>query len=473
MLKIKFTTNWHYLVLIAIIGWGIFLDYDYLIHSYSLTSGWPDEKTYLMFASFIVSHGILEYLTNPISYVNATPGYPIYLSILYKLFDGNLLCIRLFQIFVISGITLFFIYKIGEKVFDKVVGLLAVFICAVYVYLVRASPTLLTEPIFFLWVILGVYCLVGIFQSSSRNRKVLYSLFAATFLAFATLTRPVISGFPIFLLVVGLLIGSYKTVILKKRDFSFFKRILPVSLLCLAFILPLPLKNYIYFGEFKMAPGGYVNCSFYLGTRADTEGDEPPYRKLAYDCNAEGNILKERALNNITEYHVQYIYWNLKKIGRLLVGSNLGWFCCTSKDLIEHIKVEKPDMYSIVKLASNVLLSVSIAIFGLWGAVRFLKNQQSLLLVLMSSFLILFSILGMATIRYGLPIFLINSILASAGFLEIVRNFKRHYDLALFATFLIITITLYVLLDDLHFVLILAIVLFLIRSVAHTRLVKL
>ena len=59
------------------------------------------------------------------------PLYPYFLALCYKIFQNSLLAIKIVQA-LLGLITLFFIYKIGDRIASKKAGIIAIFLAAIY-----------------------------------------------------------------------------------------------------------------------------------------------------------------------------------------------------------------------------------------------------------------------------------------------------------------------------------------------------
>lgn len=405
-----------------------------------LTTVWMDENTYFTVARYILDNGFHKYLLDPIS-MRIAPGTPAYIYFLYSLFE-NIYYIRIISI-GLNCVSLLFVYKIGCLQFDKKVAFLATILCVFFAELVKYSPTLLTEPPFFFLFIAGVYNLL---IALKEDRIISFRmLLAGLLLGFAATTRSILLLYPVALLFFYATKEIYTSYRAGKIEMKNSKKIVCTLVVFLLVVGPICIKNYMLFGRFTMATGGGV--ALYLGSRADTEGDEPPYRGKAYimpptgdeNFSEEGNrflskpsemdhlsgvgdkILTNIGIQNIKNHPVDYMYWNMKKIGRLLVGSNLAWFY-PKQSLMEYFYASglKPTLI----LAGNITLAVMVALFGLLGMIKMAINRRNMLLSATIIYYIGISLPFLAIQRYGLPIYILLTLFASYTLLELYESQK-------------------------------------------------
>ena len=112
-----------------ILGLGLFIKILYLIFSRRSPFYEPlllDPAYYHQWALKIVNG---DFIGDPVFY--GLPLYPFFVALCYKLFNGSVFAVKLIQVFL-GVVTLFLIYKIGEKLSSKKVGLLATTLAAFY-----------------------------------------------------------------------------------------------------------------------------------------------------------------------------------------------------------------------------------------------------------------------------------------------------------------------------------------------------
>jgi 4-amino-4-deoxy-L-arabinose transferase-like glycosyltransferase len=387
-----------------------------------LRTMWPDEGTYFSVTQYIMTHGLLEYFLAEPS-VMVVPGNPIYLALMYSLFN-SVNVIRAFNLFL-SILSIVLIYKMGKRNFSKPVGLLAAGICAVHGQLIQYSVTLLTEPLFLFLFIAGIYSLQRTLETDPPpySRFFKYAIASAFFLTAATLVRSILLLLPVFLLVVIGMLEVCRSWRAGKPTFPILKRAALPLLVPILVVNIVAIKNYVVFDHFMVATGS--GASLWLGSRADTEGDEPPYRKKTYatevithgasHLSIQGDkLLAAAAKNNIRETPLGYVWWNIKKIGRLLVGNNFAWFFPCG-NIIDWDRFFAFGVLNVASMVFSIILASSIAVYGIIGLVA-ARGQESFSLITTASvcYLIIFSVPFLVTQRYGLPLVMLLVIPASA-----------------------------------------------------------
>ncbi|GIP39734.1 hypothetical protein J31TS4_30140 [Paenibacillus sp. J31TS4] len=158
--------------------------------SYVLTASYPplvwDQLEYTKLAIQWLEKGIYAYRdTEPNTLV--TPGWPAMLYVMYGLFgydplEPALMKIRIFLCFF-SLIAIWFLYKLGERLFHPATGLIAALFAAVYPSYVWSASTILTEVPFLSFFLALLYMQVRIIQENrTRDHFIMGLLLAATVL---------------------------------------------------------------------------------------------------------------------------------------------------------------------------------------------------------------------------------------------------------------------------------------------------
>ena len=237
------------------------------------------------------------------------------------------------------------------------------------------------------------------------------------------------------------------------------KKMLVIVAAFLLVVTPLCLKNQVFFERFTIATGG--GAALYLGSRADTEGDEPPYRGKAYIMPAPGTerfseaathflatpaeqdhlsvtgdkLLTEIGIQNIKHHPLDYAYWNVKKIGRLLVGNNHAWFY--PKQSLGDYFQQNGFTPSLLK-ASNLTLAVVVAVFGILGLLQMAFRRRNGFLIASIVYYAGISLPFLVIQRYGLPVYLLLTLFAAHAVLELyqTRKFNRLAMLLILAGFI-------------------------------------
>ncbi|WP_268624024.1 ArnT family glycosyltransferase [Paenibacillus alvei] len=386
-----------------------FLKTPFPLSSDKLLEHYPDENVYYMFAELINNKGLWTAFLDERS-LWVAPLNSMYISILSGVTSQPILFIRLVNIFI-SVLFIFIIYKISKKLFNTKVGLLAALFVSVYFPIIEVSPTLLTEPLFML--LLSLFALFILKERETHSTK--YLVLSALFLALATLTRSVTLLAPGFIALAFIQKGISKKIILQRMTIFIVSFGLVIS--------PVILKNFIVFNKFTISNGS--GAALYLGTRPDTEGDEPPYRGKDYatmeittpfnHLQSEGDErLRQVAISNIKNNFFDYCYWNVKKVGRLLVGNEYYWFFPFNNALSYYHEFGL--LQTVIKIF-NMLLALIVSVFGgYYLFVCCIRKQYNNPVILLIMYIVIFSLPFLVIPRYGLPVVCLLSIFAAGYF---------------------------------------------------------
>lgn len=138
-----------------------------------------DQLEYTKTAIQLLEHGFYAYRdTEPNSLV--TPGWPLMLYVMYGLFgydplDPALMAIRIINCFV-SLIAIWFIYKLGVRLFNPASGLIAAGLAAVYPSYVWSAALILTEVPFLSLFTALLYMQVRIIQENRPSDHIIMGL---------------------------------------------------------------------------------------------------------------------------------------------------------------------------------------------------------------------------------------------------------------------------------------------------------
>ncbi|OME35280.1 hypothetical protein BSK63_07245 [Paenibacillus odorifer] len=388
-----------------------FISTPFPLTAENLLSFYPDENVYYNNYLLIIQKGFFGALLDEQS-LWAAPLNSIYIYLLAGITSKPILFLRLVNILV-SSISIVYLYKIASKLFNVRAALISSLFMALYFPLIEISPTLLTEPLYILFLLMSGYYLLLALEKDSYK----YFLISGSIIGLATLTRSTYLLVPFFLL--------FFLFIYFRKNTRKIKGFIIMIIAFMIFVGPFFLKNLIAFDRLTLNNGS--GAVLYLGSRADTEGDEPPYRGKDYDTYAitspyqhlqsEGDDkLKAVGIDNIKDHFPSYMYWNVKKIGRLLVGNNHYWFFP-----FENVVSYYHDVGLIKTLfrLSNMFLVIFVVIFGWFEIIKtILKNgfRNPILLIVIYHTLALLPFL--TNHRYGLPIICFISIFAASHFFK-------------------------------------------------------
>lgn len=131
-----------------------------------------------------------------------TPGYPAFIALIYMIFGEKNLPVILIQILISLG-TIAITYFIARKLWNSRVALASVALLSLDVNSFLYSQMLLTETLFTFLLVAAIA--FGVWLILGKEGWKRYALLLGTFIALATLVRPV-SYYLIFFIFIGFLI---------------------------------------------------------------------------------------------------------------------------------------------------------------------------------------------------------------------------------------------------------------------------
>ncbi len=180
-----------------------------------------------------------------------TPGYPFYLAITAIPFNTAFLSI-LIQIVLLSFVTVLF-YRTLSYLFSERVSFVSTILFAVEPWNVYTSNTVLSEAMFLVFFISGLYFFVRSFFVFNLR----YVLFAGFLLSIATIIRPVTLYFlPLFFITYGVYFWI-------KQKKNFFVYTLVCFLALYSVVGGWSFRNYIHFNSFSLTTKGAYTLYFY------------------------------------------------------------------------------------------------------------------------------------------------------------------------------------------------------------------
>lgn len=251
--------NKHYLTLGLFIVISLIIKIVLIVRYQNSLTLSSDDLNYVKSAVVLAKRGIYIFhnLNEPTVFV--TPTYPFFLALVFKVFGTGLVgfqAVRIIQA-VMSSVTILLIYLIGERLFNKNVGLLAAFLVAFYIPNIITVGYMLTETLFTMLLCLLIYCSLLFVKRPGKTRFGLLGVLWAV----ATLCRPTIALYPAFLFIYLFWSERTKIVDMIKLGTAMF-------LVFAAIVSPWWVRNYREYGEFiplaassgnPMLQGTYIN----------------------------------------------------------------------------------------------------------------------------------------------------------------------------------------------------------------------
>lgn len=204
-----------------------------------------DANGYHKLAKTIINHHRFAYDVKSESEVLRTPGYPLFVSLIYVLFGIRPWVVLLFQILFDTSICFIF-FSIIQRLLDTKIALISSLLYSLDPLFTLYSCMLISDIFFVFFIVLGFYFFIrGIINKGSKSSLIFFG-FTGFFLGFATLIRPISLYLP-FLYVVFLLIHyRYKI----KPTVQYAITILFFFILTL---IPWIYRNYTNFNNFSIS----------------------------------------------------------------------------------------------------------------------------------------------------------------------------------------------------------------------------
>jgi 4-amino-4-deoxy-L-arabinose transferase-like glycosyltransferase len=180
-----------------------------------------------------------------------TPGYPVFVALLYGISWKSVWFVLLIQVFL-NLVSVFLVYKIASETFTRSIGLLSAFLFAVDMHQAFFAVTLLTDTLFVFLFLATVWFLV----KSIKEGRFHVLCYSALILGVATLVRPISFLFPVVIVVFVFLARSLllKTKVLYALAF--------ILIFC-ASISPWLFHNYSKYGVAQLSSITGYNTLYY------------------------------------------------------------------------------------------------------------------------------------------------------------------------------------------------------------------
>ncbi len=408
-----------------------------LIARYNPDGVWaPDSQDYHVLAINLLDRGEFSRFSKvPFdAEVFRTPGYPLFLAVIYKFVGIHPLRVIPFQI-GLSLLTLYLTYRIAERLFNEKVGLWAAGLLAVDPVSMLHSHLVLSETPFACCLTTSVYFFLGAVKEDRRYGR---SVLGSFFLALATLTRPTTYYLGTILLPLILLAYWLSTADRKKA----VRSVLAVVVVQVILVGGWQVRNYLRTGsaEFSHIKGAALLFERASGIVAMAEGlsyDEakkklvslyagPLHHGLARETQAELGARWEKEGYRIIQQHPFMFLWVALKGGAaLMVGpSNLAMLFGVKSEAFRSALLQR----KFDRFPTGVWLGgVSAAAYGLLylvvlyaGIVLFVRRgrltNEALFLILVALYVIAISSGPEAYSRFRMPIMPFFCILSAAGY---------------------------------------------------------
>ncbi len=238
------------------------------------------ERTQVVTGDAVQYHYLANCIVQHFSFCDntfRTPGYPAFLAVFYFIF-GAKTWIPLFVQVCLSVFSVFLLYKLSLRLFNKKVALLAAFLLAIDPHQILFANFLFTDTLFALLFLLTFYFYVKGLQDGETK----WFVISAIFLGLNLLTKPVIQFYPLAL-VLFLLVWTKFTIAMRLKN-AFI-----VLVLSYLFVLPWMYRNYVQFEHFSVCSISGFNLFYYNVPLTETKLTKVPFDTI---INRNLRILK-------------------------------------------------------------------------------------------------------------------------------------------------------------------------------------
>jgi len=281
-----------YLILLLIFVFAFSIRLSVLFLNYEIVYRGDDVQYLRLGSDLSKNKGFVDYKTG-LPYAYWPPGWPIVISLIYRLFGHAELPLRIYQAFA-SSLLCVGVFLLGNIVCDKRIGLLAAFFCMLYPALLSqiGFNNLLNDPTYHLMLVGGL-----IFYFAGENIRYSY-FFGGLILGFNSLVKP--DGLIVLVILLALHIiqfGFRKVVI---------RRIFLISLGFMTAVLPWTARNYMLLKELVIVSTN-SGVNLYVGN-APTFKNQLRQGDAFYDMiraqgdgYEQGQVLNRRGLRYFVE----------------------------------------------------------------------------------------------------------------------------------------------------------------------------
>ncbi|MBM3251498.1 MAG: glycosyltransferase family 39 protein, partial [Candidatus Omnitrophica bacterium] len=324
-----------------------------------------------------------------------TPGYPFFLSIVYKAFGHSYASVKFFQI-LLSLISMIIIYLLAKSIFSQKIAIIALSISAFYPPFLSYNALILTESLFTFFLVFYIYLLSIVMQKNSWK---------ITFLTGAVGGCAIFIKEEFILLILGILLLAF--LYFKEK----FKHVLIIVLISLGVLAPWLVRNYNIFNK-SILISALSGKTFWISTYKEEwlewKNDNEYLNSLTRGLSVvqQNEVLLKEGLRNIKEAPFLYAKFCLKRFLRLWVGSHSNTFYGLTGSFQHYF-----DLKDYIRLGIKsflLILNTSLVILGFigfWVSVRLRPQKLPILIIGLPVFIttvvhfFLFS-----TTRYQVPV---------------------------------------------------------------------
>lgn len=310
-----------------------------------------DDVKYLRSADTLIKTGKFTYNHPKTSTVFIMPGIVFTLVPFVKIF-GMFDAVTYYRIFssIIQTLTLYIIFFISLKIFNKKVAVLTLILNLIYIPHLYVSNLILTETMFSFFMSLLV--LISIY--AVKTKKVKFYILGGIILGISILFRPSIALYPLIIFIVWCK-EKYKI----KEMFNFA---IITLISCLVILSPWWIRNYIVFNKFipftlssgnPMLQGAFINnnVNHELISNLNTEN-------LIYtDNEIINNEIESKMAKKVYSYYFKNNFWEYLKwntIGKTLINFTTPYYGFNIYGISYKIVIKEHIIYMILGILGSI-----------------------------------------------------------------------------------------------------------------------
>lgn len=411
-----------------------------MAHPWSNPLFLDDDQAYAKMGEFILDNLSFNYtgLTEAYSSMR-TPGYPLFISLIYLIFGKTLWMIPAVQV-LIDTATVVIVYFISEELFKtKQISLISAVLYSINFPSIFFSQLIMTD-VFFVFSF-SLFFLVFI-RAIRRNCLSGFAI-SGILLGLCANIRPLVLYFPIIILlvIIPLKIGNTRKII----SFSVF------LITFILVLLPWHFRNLNAYGHFKMtSQSGYsvynfnvliVEADMYNKSRNDIKKEHMTKIDSVSNPFDQSKIFEKSALDFLFDHPFEYGKHHILGMLKMFLSSSKSFFLKlfnidyqensdSPKSITERVieNIYSPEQLFLTPILISVnLLIYLMALYGIYRIWRDKRNEVLLLIITIIYFVNITGVIG--GLRYRLPIIPFYLILTAAGIHHILK-YKRRNNLS-------------------------------------------
>jgi len=379
---------------------------------------------------------------------NRTPGYPLFVSIIYFIFGVKPWVVLFFQV-LLNIVSLIMVYKLGKIMFSKKIAIIAAVLFAIDPHQILYTTTLLTETLFVTIFLVSIFFLIY----GLNNKKILFLILSSLFLGFATLIRPISQFFPAIVLLVILIYPKIGWALRLRTSIYYI-------LIFLFTISPWLYRNYSKFGYASLSSIQGESLLFWFVSYTEVERTgksidqvRKEFSQKAKESGADENGNPFYNSKIYSEIAIEYLKTNWPDyISRHLKGTINLYISIGTKGILKKLGLKSSDLnfdlynspnifkmiIGFIKSKSLIEILIGLSIGGfllicytsfIWGCINMTKDKKYFYLIIfiaiIAYFLILLGVFG--SNRYKVPITPFYIVIAANGLYDVYKriNFRN------------------------------------------------